>query len=138
MITATVTKTPIVKPDWIEEGTLYIHVGSHECEFEVIDQADKIVVDDWEELKHRGVETISIMYSEGKFDESNIHAELGEVVNLVKSGRENEKEFIYFNSVGMGVQDVALASIIYEAAKERGIGQELSLWESMGVKTKIS
>lgn len=128
VITATVTKTPIVKAEWISEGTLYIHVGSHECEFDVIDKADKIVVDDWEELKHRGVETISIMYNEGKFDPANIHAQLGQVVNSIKSGRENDKEFIYFNSVGLGIQDVALASVIFEKAKEKNIGQEISLW----------
>lgn len=128
VITATVTKTPIVKAEWISEGTLYIHVGSHECEFDVIDKADKIVVDDWEELKHRGVETISIMYKEGKFDPARIHAQLGQVVNSVKSGRENDKEFIYFNSVGLGIQDVALASVIFEKAKEKNIGQDINLW----------
>jgi ornithine cyclodeaminase len=74
--TATVTKTPIVKPEWVEEGSLYIHVGSHECEFDVIHQSNKIVVDDWDELKHRGVETISIMYKNNNFDEENLYAEL--------------------------------------------------------------
>lgn len=128
-VTATVTKTPIVKYEWINEGALYLHVGSHECEFEVIEKADKIVVDDWEELKHRGVETISIMYSDGKIDGTEIHAEIGEVINSVKSGRTDNKEFIYFNSVGMGIQDVALASVVYENALEKDIGQSLSLWE---------
>lgn len=128
VITATVTKDPIVKADWIEKGTLYLHVGSHECEFEVIDKADKIVVDDWEELKHRGVETISIMYKEGKFNENNIHAQIGEVVNSVKSARTSDDEFIYFNSVGMGIQDVALASVIYEKAKKENIGLEFTLF----------
>src|SRR5699024_162654 len=31
--TATVTKKPIIQPEWVEDGSLYIHVGSHECEF---------------------------------------------------------------------------------------------------------
>ncbi|WP_216830320.1 ornithine cyclodeaminase family protein [Alkalihalobacterium elongatum] len=127
-ITATVTEKPIVKKDWVDKGSLHIHVGSHECEFDVIDQADKVVVDDWEELKHRGVETISIMYSEGKFDPSNIHAELGSIVNGKKAGRENDEERIYFNSVGMGIEDVAVAKYIYDQAKAKGIGQALNLW----------
>lgn len=129
-ITATVTKEPIVKADWVSEGQLYLHVGSHECEFEVIDKADKIVVDDWEELKHRGVETISIMYAEGKFDENNIHAEIGEVVNSVKTGRTRDEEFIYFNSVGMGIQDVALASIIYDKAVEKNVGTKFNMFSN--------
>ena len=127
-ITATVSKVPIVKYEWIEKGALYLHVGSHECEFEVIDKADKIVVDDWEELKHRGVESISIMYAEGKFEENKIHAQLGEVVNAVKSSRTSDEEFIYFNSVGMGIQDVALASVIYEKAIQENIGTNFDMW----------
>lgn len=126
-VTATVTKTPIVKADWIEPGQLYLHVGSHECEFDVINRADKIVVDDWEELKHRGVESISIMYSKGLFDEKNIHAQLGEIVNGIKQGRASKDEFIYFNSVGMGIQDVALASVLYEKALKENIGTELDI-----------
>lgn len=127
-VTATVTKKPIVKKDWVSEGMLYIHVGSHECEFDVIESADKVVVDDWEELKHRGVESISIMYEQGLIDDAHIHAHLGEVVNKVKTGRTDEKEFIYFNSVGLGIQDVALASIVYQRAKKENIGKKLNLW----------
>lgn len=127
-ITATVSKTPIVKYEWIDKGSLYLHVGSHECEYEVIEKADKIVVDDWEELKHRGVETISLMYAEGEFNESRIDAQLGEIVNNIKHGRMNDDEFIYFNSVGMGIQDVALASIVYEKAVEKKIGKQLNMW----------
>lgn len=128
-VTATVTKKPIVKSDWVGEGSLYIHVGSHECEYDVIHRAHKIVVDDWKELKHRGVETISIMYEEGEFDETNIYAELGEIVNGRKLGRENDREKIYFNSVGMGIEDVAVAKMIFERAKQQNIGQWLSLWD---------
>lgn len=127
-VTATVTKKPIVKQEWIEKGMLYLHVGSHESYFEVIHKADKIVVDDWEELKHRGVETLPIMFEKGEFDPNNIYGQIGEIVNGVKNGRENDEEFIYFNSVGMGMQDVALASVIYEKAKSKNIGDNLKLF----------
>lgn len=128
-VTATVTKKPIVQPGWVQEGSLYIHVGSHECEFDVIHRCNKIVVDDWEELKHRGVETISIMYESGEFDETNLYAELGEIVNGKKAGRENDSEIIYFNSCGLGIQDIAMASTIYKAALEEDRGKNLSLWD---------
>jgi ornithine cyclodeaminase len=51
-------------------------------------------------------------------------------VNGKKKGRENDKERIYFNSVGMGIEDVAVAKRIYDRAKEKGIGQSLNLWNS--------
>jgi len=127
--TATVTKKPIIQPEWVEDGSLYIHVGSHECEFDVINQSNKIVVDDWEELKHRGVETISIMYKNNGFDEANLYAELGEIVNRKKAGRENDSEKIYFNSCGLGIQDLAMAKIIYEKALEENRGQWISFWD---------
>ncbi|XKG65985.1 hypothetical protein LG336_08785 [Mesobacillus maritimus] len=128
-ITATVTKKPIVQPEWVENGSLYIHVGSHECEFDVIHRSNKIIVDDWEELKHRGVETISIMYKNQEFDETNLYAELGEIVTGKKAGRENDSEKIYFNSCGMGIQDIAMAKVIYEKALKDNRGEWLSLWE---------
>ncbi|MCF8568544.1 hypothetical protein LLE49_27885 [Alicyclobacillus tolerans] len=129
-VTATVTKNPIVKAEWIREGSLYVHVGSNECHFEVIEQTDKIVVDDWTELKHRGVETISIMYQEGRFDENRIYAQLGEVVNGKKMGRENEHEKIYFNSVGLGIEDVALAKEVLSYARIHKIGKKINLWDA--------
>lgn len=128
-ITATVTKKPIVQADWIKEGSLYIHVGSHECEFDVIHKSNKIIVDDWGELKHRGVETISIMYQKKEFDETNLYAELGEIVNKKKSARENNSEKIYFNSCGLGLQDIAMAKVIYETALKENRGQFISLWD---------
>jgi len=128
-VTATVTEKPIIKKEWIEDGALYIHVGSHECEFDVITCSNKIVVDDWEELKHRGVETISIMYKNGLIKDENIYAHLGEIINGKKKGRENNREKIYFNSVGMGIEDVAIAKLIYQRATEGDIGQKLFMWQ---------
>ena len=62
-------------------------------------------------------------------DDSCISAELGQIVNGVKAGRENDTETIYLNTVGMGIEDVALAIRVYKNAVEMGLGQKLSLWE---------
>src|SRR5699024_1479300 len=83
-ITATETKKPVVKYDWIKPGALYIHIGNHESEFEVINKADKIVVDDWGKIKQRGVSSIALMHANGRINNSDIHAQLGEIVNKKK------------------------------------------------------
>ncbi|MFD1385300.1 hypothetical protein ACFQ4Z_00690 [Oceanobacillus oncorhynchi subsp. oncorhynchi] len=127
-VTATVTKEPIIKSEWVEQGALYLQVGPHECEFDVIHKADKVIVDDWEKIKSRGNKTLSHMHANGEFEDSGIHSQLGELVNGIKEGRENEQEFIYFNSVGMGIQDIAVAKEVYKNAKKEGIGTELDLW----------
>jgi len=128
-ITATVTKEPIIKKDWIKPGVFYSHVGSHECEFDAIMKFDKRIVDDWSEIKHRGVESLAVMYGQGMVTDSDIYAEIGEIVNGKKKGRENDTEAIYVNTVGMGIEDVAVASRIYDSAIKMGIGKKLMLWE---------
>ncbi len=129
-VTATVTKEPIIKSDWIEPGVFYSHVGSHECEFEAILKMDKRVVDDWEEIKHRGVESLAIMYERGMITDDAISAELGMIVAGEKPGREKPEETIYLNTVGMGIEDVALAYRVYQRAQELGLGQKFKLWKT--------
>ena len=131
-VTATVTEEPIIKADWIIPGSgiFYSHVGSHECEFDAILKMDKRVVDDWEEIKHRGVESLGEMFHAGLVKDDAIYAQLGAIVSGSAKGRENEGETIYFSTVGMGIEDVALGSQIYRRAVERGLGQRLELWRT--------
>ena len=128
-VTATSTSTPIIRADWLVPGVFYSHVGSHECEFEAIMRMDKRVVDDWEQIKHRGVESLAIMHARGMVDDSAITAEIGAIVAGARPGRENGEEMIYFNTVGLGIQDVALGAVIYRRARDMGVGTKLRLWE---------
>lgn len=128
LVTATTSKEPVVKAEWIEPGLFYSAVGGHEFEYAVADRASKIVVDNWEEIKHRGSQTLCFMHREGLLSDDRIHAELGEVVIGRKAGRQSAGEFILFASVGMGLEDVAVASRVLRTARERGIGSDLVLW----------
>lgn len=57
------------------------------------------------------------------------HATLGELVNGTKKGRENDEERILAFNIGFAAEDIALGQLIYEKAKERGIGIMLPLME---------
>lgn len=129
IITATVSREPIVEADWLSPGVLYLQVGGYECTYDALRRADKCVVDTWQGVKHRQMSTISKMYLEGLVDDAVLHGELGEILTGRKPGREDPGEVIYFNSVGMGVEDVAVASRIYRLAKERSVGTPLRFWE---------
>lgn len=128
IVTATTSKTPIVKAEWIEPGTFYSAVGGDEYERAVVAMAAKVVVDDWHEIKHRDTMTLSKMASEGIFPDERIHADLGDVVLGARAGRESDGEFILFASVGMGLEDVAVATRILREAEARGVGTILPLW----------
>jgi len=128
--TVTVADEPIVKDAWVKKGSLFIHMGSYiEEEYDVVLHANKIVADDWEIVKHRKTPVLARMYDEGKIKDSDIYANLDEIVAGKKKGRETDDERIFFAPIGMAHEDVAVASLVYEQAKKKGIGKKLPLWK---------
>jgi len=129
IVTATVADEPIVKDAWVKEGTLFTHIGSYvEEEYDVVLHSNKIVVDDWEAVKHRKTPVLARMFKEGLVKDEGIYANLAEVVDGRKPGRENSRERIFFAPIGMAHEDIAVAYKIYQEAKRKGIGQTLRLW----------
>lgn len=129
IVTVTVANEPIVKNAWVKKGSLFIHAGSYiEEEYDVVLNADKIVVDDWHIVKHRKVPVLARMYDEKLIKDSDIYANLDEIVAGKKPGRESDEERIFFSPIGMAHEDVAFASMIYERAKKNKIGRVLPLW----------
>ncbi|HZK11142.1 MAG TPA: ornithine cyclodeaminase [Atribacterota bacterium] len=129
VVTATTSVNPVIKEDWFKEGVFYSQVGGNECEAEAILNFDKFVVDNWEEVLHRGIFTIAHMYKDGKFKKENLHSTIGEIIIKKKPGRENKKERILFSPIGMGAEDVMVASRIYREAIKNGIGTKFDLWQ---------
>lgn len=126
IVTAISGQAPVLKADNITKGGLYIHVGGWEDEYEVVLKADKIVCDDWEASKHR-TQTICRMYKEGILKDHEIYANLSDLIAGRKKGRENDDEFIYFNSVGLSYIDLNFANYIYKEAIKRGLGKDVVL-----------
>lgn len=123
IVTATSTQKALLKAKWIKKGALYIHVGGWEDEYAVSKLADKIVCDEWEEVKHRK-QTISCMYSLGELKDADIYCDLVDIIDGTKIGRANNDEIIYFNSVGLGYVDVFLAYKVYQMAVNTNKGTE--------------
>src|SRR6266699_2124266 len=53
--------------------------------------------------------------------------ELGSLVTGTQAGRQSEDEVTLFKSVGIAVQDVAVAALVYRKARELGIGVEVEI-----------
>lgn len=53
--------------------------------------------------------------------------ELGEVLNDDHPGRTSETEITLFRSLGLAVEDIASAQLVYERAVERGMGTRVDL-----------
>ncbi|MCP4275574.1 MAG: ornithine cyclodeaminase family protein [Gammaproteobacteria bacterium] len=130
LVTATSAQAPLLHASWMKPGAFYSHIGGWEDEYEVAQQCDKIVCDDWDTVTHR-TQTLSRMYSEGLISGNDIHADLHELVSGHKSGRESEHERIYFNAVGLAYVDVAIGLSMYQRAITAGKGIKLDLQQCM-------
>ncbi len=131
VVTVTVADEPIVKDAWLKKGCLLVHVGSYQEEEEaVVHNADKIVVDIWEEVLHRGTPLLAKLYKAGKIGEDRIHANIGAVINGRKKGRERRDEKIFYSPLGLGSEDIGVASQVYREAKKKGLGVALKLWDT--------
>jgi len=128
-VSAITSNTPVVKNEWVSNGSFYSHMGSYECEFDVISNSNKIVVDSWEAVINREVSTIGMMHEAGLLNREQIYAEMGEIVNGKKPGRERRDERIVFGPIGLVLYDLALGKRIYEKAKELKLGKELFLYK---------
>ncbi|MEM3736854.1 MAG: ornithine cyclodeaminase family protein [Candidatus Bathyarchaeia archaeon] len=130
LVVATSAKEPVVKGKWLRAGTHINGVGSHspkvrELDGEVV-RRSKVVVDS-REAALREAGDLLIPMAEGGFSVGDIYAELGEVVSGAKHGRESPEEVTLFKSVGLAIQDVAVAKIAYDKARRFGVGSEVKL-----------
>jgi ornithine cyclodeaminase len=133
IITTTTTTTGYISYDWLQAGALLLNVSLDDPLPEVVLQADRVVVDDWMLVKHDPRRLLGRMYREGKIagpDEPatglshprRVDAQLGEIVNGEKPGRERRDEIILFNPFGLAIEDIAIASAVYQSAQQLGLG----------------
>lgn len=116
--TTTPVREPILKKEWIQEGTHINAIGADAEGKEELDPAlltqknVKVVVDDIEQTTHSG--EINVPFSEGVIDESDVYGSLPDIVAGKIPGRKKKDEITIFDSTGLAIQDIATARVIYE------------------------
>jgi alanine dehydrogenase len=125
VVTATTAKAPIVKSDWLKPGVHINAVGSHRPDLREIDGATlsrcSVFVDSREAIMAECGDVL-LALKEKSVRESVIHAEIGEVLAGTKSGRTSAEEITLYKSVGIAIQDVATAQLVYHKALEMKVG----------------
>ena len=110
-----------IQAGWLDEGAFasLVDYDSYWSR-EALAQAAKFCTDDIPQLK--------LYQSMGYFQNiPPIHADLGELVTGKKKGRENSKERTMTANLGLAIDDMAVAPLIFARAKEKGIGTWLPL-----------
>ena len=115
-----ILKTPhaTIQAGWLEEGAFASLVDFDSYWHpDALREVTKICTDD----------KIQFLYyqSEGYFqDTPDIHAELGELVTGQKTGRESAQERTMAVNLGLAMDDMAVAPLIYQ----RALDQEIGTW----------
>jgi len=116
---------PVYQEKWVKPGALVLPVHHRGWENAFLHKADKFVCDDWPQLQNAHKE-VGGFYG----PLPPLSAELGEIVNGLKPGRQHESERIVDFNYGLAIEDVALAASIYPRAVQKGLGISLTLSES--------
>ncbi len=131
LTTTTPSRRPVVREEWIGEGTHINAIGADAPGKQELDEGillkAKIVVDDIEQAVHGG--EINVAISKGVIKPEDVYATLGEVIAGLKPGRERDDEITVFDSTGLAIQDIAVADVVYRKAKEMNVGIEIGLFE---------
>lgn len=126
VVPCTVTARPYIRLDWLMPGVFVSNISIMDVMPEVYLGVDKLLVDDWEQA-NRERKTINQLVLAGRLRQSDLHAQLGDVVRGRKPGRETPDERILLSPMGMAIEDVACAAAVYRTAREQGTGTWLTL-----------
>jgi len=130
LCTATTSKTPVFADDDLKAGVHINAIGAFTPEMQEVPEDTikraRLVVDSREACWAEAGDLI-IPRHKGLISESDIYAELGEIVAGMKHGRESDDEITFFKSVGNAVQDVSVANKVLEEADRLGLGLKVEL-----------
>jgi len=126
----TSAKEPVVRNEWITDGAHICAVGAcrpthREMDAALVARADLYVDSRDAALIEAG--DIVLAMKDGAIGPEHIRAELGDVVRGTAKPRYGRDRVTIFKSLGLAVEDVAAAHLVFERARDQGIGKELTL-----------
>jgi ornithine cyclodeaminase len=129
--TVTTSKKPVFDANKVKKNVHINGVGSYTPEMveipgDILVMANKIYVDTRDGAINESGDLINPI-KDGLIQIEKINGELGEVINGVIKGRENDDEMTFFKTTGSAVLDLVAAQKIYEMAKVKKVGQMVDL-----------
>jgi ornithine cyclodeaminase/alanine dehydrogenase-like protein (mu-crystallin family) len=128
IITITSSREPVLEGAWLKPGAHLNAAGSNsllrrEFDDEAIKRAETIIVDSLEQARLEAGELVNAV-EKGVLTWERTR-ELRAVVSGEVKGRKSDDQITLFKSLGLAIEDIATAAIIYERARERGLGKEI-------------
>ncbi len=111
IVVATTSQTPVLFGEWLSPGTHINAVGAPRPTWRELDDAVLRTARIYVELRDAATRESGDVIAAGRVD-----AEIGEVVTGAKRGRESASETTLFKSVGVAIEDVVSADLVYRKA----------------------
>lgn len=130
VITATTSHEPVFDGTSLEPGTHVTAMGQYDPSAREIDGTTverSIYVSDLRDRVMSDAGAFIQAVSEGRITEDHIHGDLGEVLTGDVPGRTDPEQITVFDSGGTGIETVAGAYMLYEKARERGLGEYIDI-----------
>ncbi|MEP2030922.1 MAG: iminosuccinate reductase BhcD [Paracoccaceae bacterium] len=128
IITITSAFEPLMKKDWIKSGTHIACMGTDTTGKQEVDAdlvaAATVFTDEIAQSVSLGEAQHAV--AAGLIKESDI-TPIGAVINGDHIGRSNDEEVTLFDGTGVGLQDLAVASVAAKLAEEQGLAAKVSL-----------
>lgn len=119
VVLATSSVTPVIESGWVADGAHVIAIGACRPTQREIDPAlvgrARLIVDSKEAALKESGDVIP-------FGPDHVKAELGDVIAGRAPGRTNAAEITVFKSLGLAIEDVTAAGLVYRAAMAAGCG----------------
>jgi len=130
--TATNSTAPLFRKEDVKKGIHINAIGSFRPEMQELDpyliKDAKVFVDQRESCLKESGDLIKPI-AEGIIDQDHIAGEIGDFcLNNIK-GRESKNEISVFKSVGVAIQDFAVATDIYNNSLKEPFGKDINLFD---------
>ena len=130
VITSTTAFEPVLHGAWLEKGVHVNAIGGNFLFKREIDEkaamsARIIAVESREQSKIEAGELLPLV-EKGRIQWRSL-VELGEIVAGKAAGRISGEDITLFKSVGIAVEDIAVAEHVYKAALSAGLGRSLDM-----------
>jgi len=129
VVPATMAPAPYIEPDWFEAGQVIISVSSHDPSVDTIAAADLLVTDDVEHETFHDARPLARAVTAGAVARTDA-VTLGAILAGGHPGRTSPEERILVSPVGMGLEDVAWGTAVFQRAAELGLGSRERLWDT--------
>ena len=115
---ATLSKTAIIKGDWVKPGTHLDLIGSHKPDTRETDdetiRKSSLFVDSRAGALHETGELV-LPIAEGIITENDVKADIVELIKGIHPGRTSSEEITLFKSAGLAIEDLAAALLVYKS-----------------------